>query len=82
MGMGIICAIPKADAREFKEHMSKEFTLSDDAGRSTLFIYNISGFIKVEGYAGNKVLLEMDKTISADNEKDLEIGKEGIPDCL
>jgi hypothetical protein len=75
MGMGIICAIPKADAREFKEHMSKEFTLSDDADRSTLFIYNISGFIKVEGYSGNKVLLEMDKTITADEERDLETGK-------
>jgi len=40
-----------------------------------LFIYNISGFIKVEGYAGDKVLLEMDKTISAENDKDLESGK-------
>ena len=75
MGMGIICAVPKANAREFKEHMSKEFTLSKDAAGSTLFIYNISGFIKVEGYAGNKVLLEMDKTITADDDKNLETGK-------
>ena len=41
MGMGIICTVPKADAREFKEHVSKEFTLTGDAARSTLFIYNI-----------------------------------------
>jgi hypothetical protein len=75
MGMGIICAIPKANAREFKEHMSKEFTLPGDAAGSTLFIYNISGFIKVEGYSGSKVLLEMDKTITADDDKTLEIGK-------
>lgn len=75
MGMGIICAVPKADAREFKEHMSKEFTLSGDAARSILFIYNISGFIKVEGYAGTKVLLDMDKTITADDDKNLETGK-------
>ena len=75
MGMGIICAVPKADAREFKEHVSKEFTLTGDAARSTLFIYNISGFIKVEGYAGTKVLLEMDKTITADDDKNLETGK-------
>lgn len=75
MGMGIICAAPKADAREFKEHVSKEFTLTGDAARSTLFIYNISGFIKVEGYAGPKVLLEMDKTITADDDKNLETGK-------
>ncbi len=75
MGLGIIYAVPKANAREFKEHMSKEFTLSSDAGKSTMFIYNITGFIKVEGYAGNKVLLEMDKTITADDEKNLETGK-------
>lgn len=75
MGMGIICAVPKADAREFKEHMNKEFTLSGDAARSILFIYNISGFIKVEGYAGTKVLLDMDKTITADDDKNLETGK-------
>jgi hypothetical protein len=75
MGLGIICTVQKANAREFKEHMSKEFILSNDAANSILFIYNISGFIKVEGYAGNKVLLEMDKTIIADDEKTLETGK-------
>jgi hypothetical protein len=74
-GVGIICASPAVNGREFREHLSKEFTLSKDASGSTLFIYNISGFIKVEGYAGNKVLLEMDKTITADDDKSLETGK-------
>ena len=74
-GLGIICAIPNANGREFKEHLSKEFTVAGDASNATLFIYNISGFIKVEGYAGNKVILEMDKTITADDEKSLETGK-------
>jgi hypothetical protein len=75
MGMGIICAVPKTNATEFKEHLSKEFILAGDASRNTLFIYNISGFIKVEGYQGNKVLLEMDKIITADDDKSLEEGK-------
>jgi DUF4097 and DUF4098 domain-containing protein YvlB len=75
MGLGIICAVPKASAREFKEHITKEFELSGEATANTLFIYNISGFIKVEGYSGNKVLLEMDKTITADDDKNLETGK-------
>jgi len=75
MGMGIVCAVPETNAREFKEHISKEFMLSKDATGSTLFIYNISGFIKVEGYSGNKVLLEMDKTITADDDIKLETGK-------
>ena len=75
MGMGIICTITKANAKEFKEHVRKEFIVPGDASRTYLFIYNISGFIKVEGYAGNKVVFEMDKTISADNDKQLETGK-------
>ncbi len=75
MGMGILCAIPEANAKEFKEHVSKEFTVSGNSSQAILFIYNISGFIKVEGYSGNKVLLEMDKTISADDDKTLETGK-------
>jgi hypothetical protein len=79
LGMGIICTVSRAeirsDGREFKEHMSKEFTLSGTATDATLFIYNISGFIRVEGYSGNKVTLEMDKSITADDDKNLEIGK-------
>lgn len=75
MGMGIICSIPAANAKEFKEHVTREFTITGNASAATLFIYNISGFIKVEGYSGDKVLLEMDKTITADDEKSLETGK-------
>lgn len=75
MGMGILCVIPETNAKEFKEHVSKEFTVSGNSSQAILFIYNISGFIKVEGYSGNKVLLEMDKTISADDDKTLETGK-------
>jgi hypothetical protein len=75
MGMGMVCTIAKANDSEFKEHLTKEFTLSANAHGGMLYIYNISGFIKVEGYAGNKVLLEMDKTISADEDKNLETGK-------
>lgn len=75
MGMGILCSLPRANAKEFKEHISKEFTVAGNGSRTYLFIYNISGFIRVEGYAGNKVLLEMDKTLSADDDKQLELGK-------
>ncbi len=75
MGLGMLCAIPQANAKEFKEHENKEFTVTGNVSRTFLFIYNISGFIKVEGYAGNKVLLEMDKTISDDDDKQLETGK-------
>ncbi|MGA0559517.1 DUF4097 family beta strand repeat-containing protein [Larkinella sp. VNQ87] len=64
-----------AQNQEFKDHISREFTLSKVAGSSTLAIYNISGFIKVEGYAGNKVVLEVDRSISAKTADLLEQGK-------
>jgi hypothetical protein len=75
MGMGMVCAVPEVYCREFKEHISKEFILTGNAPQGILYIYNISGFIKVEGYQGNKVLLEIDKTITADDEKTLETGR-------
>jgi hypothetical protein len=73
MGGTLICM--SANAQEFKEHISKEFTLSKGAAATTLAIYNIDGFIKVEGYSGDKVIIEMDETISADDNVKLETGK-------
>jgi len=75
VGWVLACLVTMAGAQEFKEHISKEYTLSQEAGKTTLFVYNLEGFIKVEGYPGNKVLLEMDETISADDDKTLETGK-------
>lgn len=74
MGMGILCVVAKVNAKEFKEHINKEFTVSANSS-PTILIYNISGFIKVEGYAGNKVLFEIDKILSADDDKKVETGK-------
>jgi hypothetical protein len=38
-------------------------------------IYNLEGSVKVEGYSGDKVIIEIDKTISADDQQTLEDGK-------
>ena len=62
---------------EFKEHISKQYTIQKTTG-SMLTIYNLEGFIKVEGYAGDKVLIEVDKTISAKTTAILEEGKKEI----
>ncbi len=74
MGLGIICSVVKANAEEYKEHLNKEFVVKDGTN-NTLFIYNISGFIKVEGYSGNKVILDMDETISGDNKDIVDAGR-------
>jgi hypothetical protein len=62
-------------AQEYNQHISKEFTLLKEAGATTLAIFNVDGFIKVEGYSGSKVQLEIDETLSADDNASLEAGK-------
>lgn len=73
-GLALSCAQLPATAQEFKEHVSKEFTASKAAG-SALAIYNVNGFINVEGYSGDKVVIEIEKSIAAKNNQDLETGK-------
>jgi hypothetical protein len=75
-GAVLCCTQAPAQKLEFKEHVTKEFTMKQSAATSTLAIYNINGFIKVEGYNGDKVLVEVDKTISAKTNEFLEKGKQ------
>jgi hypothetical protein len=74
-GMALCCLQMPMMAQHFSEHISKEFTPLKDAAATTLYIYNIDGFVKVQGYNGDKVVLEMDETISADDNTKLETGK-------
>jgi hypothetical protein len=62
---------------QFKEHISKQYTLQKTTG-AAVTIYNLEGSIRVEGYAGDKVLIEVDKTISAKDKEILEQGKKEV----
>lgn len=61
---------------EFSDHISKQFTVKPSGG--VLAVYNLDGFIKVEGYAGDKVMIEIDRTISAKDKERLDMGKTEI----
>lgn len=75
-GAVFCCTQAPAQKLEHKEHVSKEFTISaGQAAKNVLAIYNINGFIKVEGYNGDKVVLEIDKTIRAKTQEGLDKGK-------
>jgi hypothetical protein len=74
-GAVLACTQAPAQKLELKEHITKEFSLTKSASAHTLAIYNVNGFIKVEGYQGDKILLEIDKTLSAKNQEVLEAGK-------
>lgn len=72
---GVVLSCTNAPAQEpkFTETIKKEFMVSPN---SVLAVYNIDGFIKVEGYDGNKVLIEIDKTISGKTNEIVEKGKQ------
>jgi hypothetical protein len=72
-GLALLCAAG-VQAQEFKEHISKEFPVSK-AASGVLAIYNLNGPVKVEGYAGDKVVVEIDELITADDSTDLQAGK-------
>ncbi|NCI45650.1 DUF4097 domain-containing protein [Sediminibacterium soli] len=71
------CAHPQpVSAQEYKTHVSKEFVLKNAAASSVLSIYNIFRSIKVEGYPGDKVLLEIDEKLTAKRAEVLEQAKQ------
>jgi len=68
----------KAQKKEFKETIKKELAYETGGTDRMLEVQNLNGSITVEGYDGDVVLLEVEKTISAGNTKDLELGKREI----
>jgi len=72
VGLTLCCAKTQENSGEFKEHISKEFSVK---ANSTFALYNINGRIQVEGYDGDKVIIEVDKTISGKTESIVEEGK-------
>lgn len=71
----LACCVQPANAQEYKTHISKEFTPKKAVSAGVLSIYNIFGSISVEGYAGDKVIMEIDERISARTAEGLDQGK-------
>src|SRR3569833_1428406 len=70
-GLGLCFAQFSASAQEYKTHITKEYTYQ----KGMVGIYNLFGPVRVEGYSGYKVLMEIEETISADDQQTLEHGK-------
>ncbi|MEJ7644007.1 MAG: hypothetical protein WKF87_05405 [Chryseolinea sp.] len=65
-------------AQTHSEKISKEFTFEKKATTNAVVVANINGSIKVEGYCGDKILLEVNKYISAKTDNRLQKGKQQI----
>jgi hypothetical protein len=74
-GYGSCFAQNKEDNLQAKEHISKQFTLQQPAANSVFALYNVFGSVKVEGYSGNQVIIEIDQTIQADNADEMARAK-------
>ncbi len=61
----------QAPATERRETIKKEITL-DDVKEAKLYIRNISGSLDVQGYDGNKIILEVKKTLKVKSADKLE----------
>lgn len=59
----------------FSETITKEFKFEKQTPQNTLMLANINGSVKVEGYAGDKILLDVRRTIKAKTNERLEKGK-------
>lgn len=64
--------------QQFTEKITKELTFEKKTDKNALMIANINGHIKVEGYDGDKILIEVDKQIMAKTNERLEKGKNEI----
>jgi DUF4097 and DUF4098 domain-containing protein YvlB len=78
--MIICCALiaTLANAQTFSEKITKELTFEKKSPDNTLLVSNINGDVKIIGYEGDKILLEVNRQISGKTEARLEKGKQEV----
>lgn len=65
-------------AQQFSEKITKEFTFEKPSADNALMIANINGDVKVVGYEGSKIQVEVTRSIYAKTEARLEKGKQEL----
>ena len=74
----LVSCLGKAQEKVFEETISKELSFADSSAENTLVVKNIFGPIRVEGYSGSTIQISVKKKIIADNQQDLQLGKEEL----
>lgn len=65
-------------AQSFSEKINKELQFEKKTPASTLIVLNVDGYVRIEGYAGDKVIVEVNKQIYAKTDIRLQHGKDEI----
>jgi hypothetical protein len=66
------------NAQTFTEKITKELTLEKKSVDNALIVANINGNVTVTGYQGDKILVEVTRSINAKTDARLETGKNAI----
>jgi hypothetical protein len=61
-----------------EETIKRTLTFEKKGQQNTLMIFNVNGSIKVEGYAGNEILIEMQKKITGKSEARVAKGRSEV----
>lgn len=75
---GLLLAVLTAQAQTFTETIKKELSFEKKSEANALMLFNISGDVKVMGYEGDKILIEVEKKIIGKTQARLELGKSEI----
>ena len=65
-------------AQSYSETINKEITFKNNSPANVLHVANLNGGIKVEAYAGDKVLMQIKKKVNAKTQQQLEESKEKL----
>ncbi len=65
-------------AQSFSEKINRELTFEKKTPANTLIILNVDGYVRVEGYSGDKVMVEVNKQIYGKTDARVEKGKAEI----
>jgi DUF4097 and DUF4098 domain-containing protein YvlB len=76
--LSCLLGISICSAQTFSEKITKELSFEKKGDNNTLMIFNINGDVKVEGYDGDKILIEVDKQINGKTQARTDKGKQEI----
>lgn len=67
-----------AKAQSYSEKISKEYTFEKKSTDNAVVVANLNGNVRIVGYEGDKIILEVNKTVSGKTEARLEKGKQEL----
>src|SRR5579859_3700011 len=71
----LLCLPIWGNAQSFSDKITRELKFEKVSTSNTLILANINGSMKVQGYDGDKILIEAERTIKAKTDARLEQGK-------